>query len=149
MKYRFDLVLSYWIFAWFLLHMAGLIRASPKLALCVGLAENILQLCVMFFYGADYVAGFVAINVFIKVLPLYIVWRERIRWREDLENLGILVAAYLLYCVAAGDNPAARLRNMVASWTGYNHHGNDGGEIDAKVFPGMALFNDLFVGHAK
>jgi hypothetical protein len=143
MKYRFDLVLSYWIFAWFLLHMAGLVRASPKLALCVSLAENIVQLCVMVFYGAGYVAGFVVINVFIKVLPLYIVRRERIRWRQDLENIGILVAAYLLYCVAAGDNHAARFRNIVASWTGYHNHGNGGGEIDAKIFPAMALFKDL------
>jgi hypothetical protein len=143
MKYRFDLVLSYWIFAWFLLHMAGLIRASPKLALCVGLAANILQwiMLVVYYGDAPMAMWFILVNIFIKVIPLYLVWRERIRWRQDLENLGILVAVYLLYCFAVGDNPVARFLSH-----GFDNH--DGAKIDAKMFPAMALFHDLF-GHIK
>jgi hypothetical protein len=146
MKYRFDLVLSYWIFAWFLLHMAGLIRASPKLALAVGLAANTVQwiMLVVYYGDAPMAMWFIFINIFIKVIPLYLVWRERIRWRQDLENLGILVAVYLLYCVAVGDNPVARFRNTLSH--GFDNHDRD--KIDAKKFPAMALFQDLF-GHTK
>ena len=140
MKYRFDLVISYWIFAWFLLHMAGLIRASPKLALCLGLAGNTVQFGAMYYYGHKSFALFlfIFINLFFKVIPLYLVWRERIQWRQDLKNLGILVAAFFLYNAAAGENPVVNMKEAVAAWKDESKNHNE-----AKIFPGTALINDL------
>jgi hypothetical protein len=37
---RFDLVFSYWIFAWYLLYMAKIIKYSPKLVIVLGIIEN-------------------------------------------------------------------------------------------------------------
>lgn len=69
MMARFDLVFSYWVFAWYLLYMAGVVTANPKFALLMALGVNILQL--LFMTDPVKMLIFVGINMFIKVLPLY------------------------------------------------------------------------------
>lgn len=75
MNIRFDLVFSYWIFLWYLLYEWEFTQYNPKFALMVGLIENFVYLLCMIFYKNTIVNIwlFVIINVFIKILPLYMV----------------------------------------------------------------------------
>ena len=134
-KYRFDLVVSYWIFAWFLLHMAGWIQASPKLALIVGLLANVAIFVIMLIYANPNATIFAPIQIVIKAIPLWFVWRERIRWREDGTNLAILLALFVAWNWAVGENIAENAEIFAESWKT--------GETPAKSYPGTALIKNL------
>jgi hypothetical protein len=101
-KYRFDLVFSYWIFAWFLLYHFGITKYSPKLALSISLAENIILFLVMVFvlksaWGT--LLKFLIINTFIKVIPIYVVWADKINWKMDLLRVTCLFLIYIAWVI--------------------------------------------------
>ncbi len=93
---RFDLVFSYWIFAWYLLYMAKIVKYSPKLVIVLGIIENTVLLIGMIMYGSNLrtITSFIVINTFIKLLPYYSLRSETIRisdWKHA-------VFVFLLYC---------------------------------------------------
>jgi hypothetical protein len=93
---RFDLVFSYWIFAWYLLYMAKIVQPSPKLVILLGIIENTALLLGMILYGSNLrtISSFILINTFIKLLPYYSLRREKIKssdWKPT-------VIVFLLYC---------------------------------------------------
>jgi len=89
---RLDFVLSYWIFAWYLLYMFGVPVSSPKLALLCGVLLNVGSL----FFMSDWrrIVLFLLINLFIKVIPLYTLRFERIDVARDIP---VLVGVGCLY----------------------------------------------------
>ena len=93
---RFDLIFSYWIFAWYLLYMAKIVSYKPKLASLLGIIDNTIMLIGMIFYGSNLrtVLSFVFINTFIKLLPYYSLRHETIR-SIDWKPTAIV---FLLYC---------------------------------------------------
>ena len=93
---RFDLIFSYWIFAWYLLYMAKIVSHKPKLAILLGIIDNTIMLIGMIFYGSNLrtILSFIFINVFIKLLPYYSLRRETIR-SSDWKPTIIL---FLIYC---------------------------------------------------
>jgi len=93
---RFDLVFSYWIFAWYLLYMAKIISYKPKLAILLGIIDNTIMLLGMILYGSNLrtILSFITINVFIKLLPYYSLRHETIRisdWKPT-------IIVFLIYC---------------------------------------------------
>jgi hypothetical protein len=134
MKYRFDLVFSYWIFAWFIFHIVGWVRASPKLALLFGLTANTIMLLVtLYFQNSAYL--FILINIAIKVVPLYMVRNEVIQWREDILRLAGLFAVFLFWNWGMGVNlstKASRQWSLLKS-----------GEIDPAFSPGISLLHAI------
>ena len=88
---RLDFVLSYWLFAWYLAFMAGLVPYNPKLFLMLGLAINTVQL----FFVKDPVL-FLCINLFIKVIPVLTLMHTRTTWIDTRAGL-ILGAVYLAW----------------------------------------------------
>ena len=94
---RFDLIFSYWIFAWYLLYMAKIVSYKPKLVILLGIIDNTIMLLGMIFYGSNLrtILSFIFINVFIKLLPYYSLRRETIR-SSDWKPTIIL---FLIYCV--------------------------------------------------
>jgi hypothetical protein len=136
MKYRFDLVFSYWIFTWFALHLLGFVRASPKLALEIGLTANVFIFIVMAIYGNPNALFFAPINIALKAVPLYIVWNERVRWPEDAQTFGLVFAIYLFWTWAVGENVVANARLFADSWAN--------GTTPPKSYPGTALIKDIF-----
>lgn len=99
-QYRFDLVFSYWIFAWWVLYRTGWVRQSPKLALILGLLENLVLLVLMvFIQGAPFalVGAFIIINTVLKVWPLYTVLSDHVYLWHDLITLFNVFALYLVY----------------------------------------------------
>ena len=98
--YRFDLVFSYWIFTWFLLYYFKIIQYSPKLALCISLIENAILFCVMLFILQTswmVLVKFLLINTIIKIMPIYLVWKDEINWLQDIIKILSLFFVYVIW----------------------------------------------------
>ena len=92
---RFDFVLSYWIFVWYLLYMIGVPIHSPKFALLCGIFLNVVSL----FFMSDWrrIFIFLLINMCIKVIPLYTLRFERINVARDLPIFAGLFCFYMAW----------------------------------------------------
>jgi len=143
-KYRFDLVFSYWIFAWFLLYWFRIIPYSPKLAMCLSIAENAILLGIMILLlksSFETIIKFLIINAFIKAIPLYAVWSDKINWKKDIIRSIILFGIYLVWLfinsssLSQGRNEILKdakiSRNDIASY------------LIPPITPGMLLYDDL------
>lgn len=94
---RYDLVFSYWIFAWYLLYMGGATTYNPKIALIVGVIHNSIMLLTMIYYKNDWIhiLSFCFINLCIKVIPLWTVRNDAYRWKDFYA----LVVYYMIHLV--------------------------------------------------
>lgn len=143
-KYRFDLVFSYWIFAWFLLYLFRIIPYSPKLALCISIIENAILLGIMIFLlqsSFETIIKFLIINTFIKALPLYAVWSDKINWRQDIVRLIILFGVYIVW-ILLNSSSISEERNEIVKKS------NAATKSTMRYFtppitPGMLLYDDL------
>ena len=90
---RFDLVFSYWIFAWYLLYMLKFVKYNPKFAIMIGILENIVLLIFMSLNGANRrtIGYFVLINTLMKLLPFYLLRHEKIRIGDIQATFGLFV----------------------------------------------------------
>jgi hypothetical protein len=81
---RADLVFSYWIYFWYILYAFKITHFSPKFPLLLGLIDNIIMLLLMLMYGTskETIFYFITINTLIKVVPLYYLRNESIKWRD-------------------------------------------------------------------
>ncbi len=81
---RADLVFSYWIYLWYVLYAFKITNFSPKFPLILGLIDNIIMLALMLVYGTsrETIFYFLLINTLIKVVPLYYLRNEQIKWRD-------------------------------------------------------------------
>ena len=81
---RFDLVFSYWIYIWYILYAFNITIYSPKLALVLGLIDNIIMLCLMIYFGSNIrtILYFIIVNTFIKIVPLYLLRKEKIQMKD-------------------------------------------------------------------
>ena len=81
---RADLVFSYWIYVWYILYALKITTFSPKFPLVLGLIDNIIMLVLMLVYGTsrETISYFLIINTLIKVVPLYYLRNEQIKWRD-------------------------------------------------------------------
>ena len=81
---RIDFVFSYWIFAWYLLYTFRVTTFNPKIALVIGIIQNIGLLLLMLYYKNDWIhiATFCFINLCIKVIPLWTVRNDPYRWKD-------------------------------------------------------------------
>jgi hypothetical protein len=81
---RADLVFSYWIYLWYILYAFKITTFSPKFPLILGLIDNIIMLLLMLVYGTsrETIFYFIIINTIIKVVPLYYLRNEPIKWRD-------------------------------------------------------------------
>jgi hypothetical protein len=95
MDYRFDYVFSYWIFTWFLLYQVGITSYNPKIAIIIGLIENIgiLGLMIYFKNSFIYIFLFCLINFFIKVLPLWLLRKTK----YELTDVYAMFELFLIY----------------------------------------------------
>ena len=95
---RFDLVFSYWIFAWFILYLCNITTYSPKFAFILGLIENLFILIMMIVKGTKRITilYFIIINFLIKVLPIYYLRAETIRMK-DVYMTVLLFVIFILW----------------------------------------------------
>jgi hypothetical protein len=108
MTNRFDYILSYWIFAWFILYIYNIIPYSPKLALILALIFEICILLVMIYNSVSiyYISLFSIITIFIKVLPLYILRNEEINYDKEIVYMISLFGLYAIWLRIQKENAA-------------------------------------------
>ena len=72
---RPDYLFSYWVFAWYLLYMVGLVTPNPKFAIIVALLENLFVLASMVYVRVipKKIIYFSLIILLAKVIPLWTV----------------------------------------------------------------------------
>ena len=94
MNPRFDLVLSYWIFVWFILYIYDIVPYSPKLALVLALLIEVVVFGLMLLNGISkhFIGVFIIIQILLKIIPLYILRNETIDYLPHLFYMGVLVA---------------------------------------------------------
>jgi hypothetical protein len=95
---RLDFIFSYWIFAWFILYEINILKYSPKFVIILGLIENFCLLLYFIYRKSSFynIIKFIGINIFIKIIPLYLVWNDKIILRDIIASL-ILFLIYLLW----------------------------------------------------
>lgn len=76
---RFDYTFSYWILGWFVLYYYKIVPYNPKSWLVIGILYNVMIAIVMIYYHNSivYVFLFISINVLIKMVPLYLLEKDR------------------------------------------------------------------------
>ena len=145
-KYRFDLVFSYWIFLWYLLYIFGVVSYSPKLVLCISVIENTIVFLIMTFMlqsSTETIAKFVIINTFIKILPLYSVWKDKIHWKTDLYRIFILFVVYVIWCNFFVNKIVDKQLNLIRNDKNTNSYNKYMLYILTPVTPGMLLYDDI------
>jgi hypothetical protein len=95
---RFDLVFSYWIFAWYIIYMLNLTKYNPKLAIGLGIIENTLLLIAMILFGSNMrtILYFVFVNTLIKIIPFYTL-RNKIAFIKDIVPTTVLFLIYFVW----------------------------------------------------
>jgi hypothetical protein len=96
MQLGFDLVFSYWLFAWFLLYECGGTTYNPKPWFVIGLLENTLLFGTMLYYRnpTKILILFLLINTCIKLIPLWILRNTSFRSSDVIAGL-VLFGIYL------------------------------------------------------
>jgi len=97
---RLDFIFSYWIFLWFILYEVKIIKYSPKFVIILGLIEN-FGLFLYFIYKKSSlynISKFIIINIFIKIIPLYLVYNDKIISKDIIASF-ILFLIYLLWLI--------------------------------------------------
>ena len=111
---RYDLLFSYWMMTWLVLYL--LLPAhppptsisfflkkhfNPLLAFYLGTLENLITLILIFIYHFTWrnVFAFIGMILVIKVLPIWILWKNRshVKWVHDTLVLACVLGVYALY----------------------------------------------------
>ena len=90
---RIDYIFSYWILFSFLLYEIGLISYSPKLLLLGGLVENVGSIVLLLFYRVSWITTclFIFNTILIKGIPLFLVWKDKIRAKDIYFSIFVFV----------------------------------------------------------
>lgn len=139
-KYRFDLVFSYWIFTWYILYMLKIIPYNPKLVLIIGILENSLGLLFGYFYNLDFswnnFFGWLSINFWIKLVPLYTVWNTKIHLKQDFIHFIKAFCLYGIWCFISGRNVFIQHMKIAGAF-------KKGSKPKGDITPAMLLIYDL------
>ena len=94
MVIRPDFILSYWVFAWYLVYLIGWTKASPKLLFAIGILENLWTMGYIWGYATtENFIYFIVVFFLTKILPFASLWRIPVTKRDVAASVG-LVAAY-------------------------------------------------------
>ena len=94
---RFDLLFSYWVFAWYLFYILGWTTYNPTLALLIALIENTVMLLSMYKTRLYTVLFFILALFLFKIIPLLSITRS-IQPRDIFATLTLfMVYASWLY----------------------------------------------------
>ena len=107
---RADLVFSYWIYAWFILYFLNYTKYSPKIALILGLLDNIVMLFLMivWYTSLKTIIWFIIINTLIKVMPLYYLRNESFKMKDIYFTMGL----FFIYIIWLHINSQSLIGNI-------------------------------------
>jgi len=101
---RLDFIFSYWILIWYLAYAIKFTNISPKFALVVGLAENLIMFSYIAYLGTQIgtLIRFGFTNMAIKIIPLYLLRGEPIR-RSDIDMTFVIFGLYNAWLFLNGE----------------------------------------------
>jgi hypothetical protein len=78
---------------WYLLYILQIVKYSPKFAIGLGIIENTILLCLMFYFGTKTksIIIFLIINVIIKIIPYYTLMSEKIKIKDVFFTLVLFI----------------------------------------------------------
>jgi hypothetical protein len=96
---RPDLIFSYWIYLWYILYIFKILKYNPKLAIICGMFENFIILILMYIYNTKKILVILFIIMFfiLKLFPLYTIWNDKIKLKDDIINTSLLFIIYLIW----------------------------------------------------
>jgi hypothetical protein len=96
---RTDFVFSYWIFTWFLLYILKIVSYSPKLAVIIGIVDNLLSSIYLYIHNAPFkkLMKYLFINTAIKAIPLWFTFKDKIHIVQDSIIIISLFSVYLFW----------------------------------------------------
>jgi len=96
---RPDLIFSYWIYLWYILYIFKILKYNPKLAIICGMFENLIVLILMYIYNTKKILVILFIIMFfiLKLFPLYTIWNDNIKLKDDIINTSLLFIIYLIW----------------------------------------------------
>jgi hypothetical protein len=138
--YRFDLTFSYWILTWYLLYMAGIVKASPKFVILLGLIANSSMLVSFIWMGVPLktIGMFLGLMLVMKVIPYWTLRRVPFSWSKDATRFIIIYLVYLLWLEFNGVNLFILSEHTKREYKS--------GNLSPKWTPGSALVHDLMKG---
>jgi hypothetical protein len=107
---RMDLILSYWLFLWWILYEMGIVSDNPKFMLIIGLIVNGMMLMRKIVVGSQTIVPFVIVNMVIKVIPLMMLMSTTIM-RTDVEASVIVVLLYIVWVLLNIETVVRNLKN--------------------------------------
>jgi hypothetical protein len=93
---RFDFILSYWIFIWWILYMLGIVKYNPKLFLIIALITNIIVFFVKLKNNLNIFPLLVVVFI-IKLFPLYTLRNIEINFNKDFPIIIYICLLYLFW----------------------------------------------------
>jgi len=90
---RPDFILSYWIFAWYVAYMLGILTHNPKWALELEVVGNIGILIALIYYKVpmkQILLVFFSMLLF-KVIPLWTIWHTKTRTIDIHATIGVFL----------------------------------------------------------
>ena len=90
---RPDYLFSYWVFAWYVLYMTGIVTPNPKFAILVALLENIVVLVSMLYLRVNpkKIYYFFIMILLVKGIPLWTLRKTTITKRDVAATVGLLL----------------------------------------------------------
>ena len=90
---RPDYLFSYWVVAWYVLYMTGIVTPNPKFAILVALLENVLVLLSMVYLRVNpkKIYYFFIMILLVKVLPLWTLRKSTVTKRDVSATAGLLL----------------------------------------------------------
>jgi len=82
---------------------------------------------------------FLIINTFIKIIPLYSIWNDKISWVKDIYYIFILFIIYIIWCYLFGNKIFDKQMNLVNN----DNLKNFILYIMTPATPGTLLYDDL------
>ena len=119
---RLDFIFSYWIFLWYILYFFKIVKYSPKFILYVAMIDNVLLFSMLIYKKSSIydITKFLAINTFIKYLPIYTLRDEKIK-REDIIAGIILFIIYLIYIFINNNNILEVYNKIIKGYSDKNN----------------------------
>jgi hypothetical protein len=108
---RMDLILSYWLFAWFILYALGIVEANPKLILMIGFVVNMMMLAIKVVKRSRTVIPFIIINTIIKVIPLVMLMHTEAITATNIEATVIVLLLFLIWLVINAETFVESIKN--------------------------------------
>ena len=97
---KFDLFSS-WLFIWFIFHYIGLIKFSPLIFMIIGL----ISLIITFIIIGKVNKKVIIINIYIKVIPIILLFKIPLFNEEDLLFGFFLSYIYIIFLLYNNKNP--------------------------------------------